>query len=236
MIEFIHNINIFYDFQRNLKLMKYSIGVLSINTEIAEELSTNYSELSLIIYKSIDAIRKEDFSLLLVDIEFFESPDTIQFLLSRIRKKVHESPVILINRVHSIHQMRSDWFIDDFIIYPFRKGELIARIGRLFGEKELNDEIILLGPLKINLNEYSVSLKNQKLELTYKEFELLRLLSQNRGTVFSRKDLLIKIWGVEYIGGTRTVDVHIRRLRGKLGSEFDTIIETVRNVGYRCKE
>ena len=77
---------------------------------------------------------------------------------------------------------------------------------------------------------------NKKIELTYKEFEILKTLVQNRGIVFSRKDLLQKIWGIEYIGGTRTVDVHIRRLRGKLGDEFNSIIETVRNVGYKCME
>jgi two-component system alkaline phosphatase synthesis response regulator PhoP len=64
----------------------------------------------------------------------------------------------------------------------------------------------------------------------------LRLLAQNRGTVYTRKDLLHKIWGIEYIGGTRTVDVHIRRLRGKLGDEFNSIIETIRNVGYKIKD
>ena len=84
------------------------------------------------------------------------------------------------------------------------------------------------------MKEYSVHLNDEKLDFTFKEFELLRFLVQNRGVVFSRKDLLNKIWGVEYIGGTRTVDVHIRRLRSKLGEEFNTIIETVRNVGYRC--
>nr|HPM35730.1 winged helix-turn-helix domain-containing protein [Spirochaetota bacterium] len=86
----------------------------------------------------------------------------------------------------------------------------------------------------INLLEYSIYYDNEKLDFTYKEFELLRLLVQNSGQAFSRKDLLAKIWGVEYIGGTRTVDVHIRRLRSKLGDDFNSLIETVRNVGYRC--
>ena len=97
-----------------------------------------------------------------------------------------------------------------------------------------NGNVVHIGNLKINLKEYSIYLNNSKIDLTYKEFELLRLFVQNQGVVFSRKELLGKIWGVDYIGGTRTVDVHIRRLRGKLGIEFNTIIETVRNVGYRC--
>jgi len=79
-------------------------------------------------------------------------------------------------------------------------------------------------------------MNEEKLDLTYKEFELLRLFLENRGVVFSRKDVLSRIWGMEYIGGTRTVDVHIRRLRSKIGDDFNSIIETVRNVGYKCKE
>ena len=79
-------------------------------------------------------------------------------------------------------------------------------------------------------------MNDEKLDLTYKEFELLRLFLENRGVVFSRKEVLSRIWGMEYIGGTRTVDVHIRRLRSKIGDDFNSIIETVRNVGYKCKE
>ncbi len=105
-----------------------------------------------------------------------------------------------------------------------------------WGKNLIQDEnVISAGKIRINLKEYSVYLNNVKLDFTFKEFELLRFLVENRGVVFSRKDLLNKIWGVEYIGGTRTVDVHIRRLRGKLGEEFHSIIETVRNVGYRCR-
>jgi two-component system alkaline phosphatase synthesis response regulator PhoP len=128
-----------------------------------------------------------------------------------------------------------DWFFDDFIMTPFRKRELAARINSLLWSEGMGEDSIIIGRLKINFKEYSVYLDSEKLDMTYKEFELLRLLIQNRGEVFSRKDLLSRIWGMEYIGGTRTVDVHIRRLRSKLGDEFNSIIETVRNVGYRCK-
>jgi DNA-binding response OmpR family regulator len=129
-----------------------------------------------------------------------------------------------------------EWFFDDFVIYPYKKEELAARIKKLIWLKGDDEETITIGKLKMNLKEYKVYLENQRIELTYKEFELLRLLVQNKDVVFSRKELLNRIWGVEYIGGTRTVDVHIRRLRGKLGDEFFSIIETVRNVGYRCRD
>ena len=123
-------------------------------------------------------------------------------------------------------------------ISPLRQRMLDdLRIRKLAPGANVADESHLsIGNFSINTNEYSVHLSGQKLEFTYKEFELLRLFASNRGKVFTRQDLLAKIWGTDYIGGTRTVDVHIRRLRFKLGEEFNTIIETVRNVGYRCRE
>ncbi|TFH39534.1 MAG: response regulator transcription factor [Chrysiogenales bacterium] len=152
-----------------------------------------------------------------------------------MRKKIQEKPVLLIISEESIAALNAEWFFDDFILNPFSKAELLIRTKRIFQDRGINDDSIAIGRLIIDFKQYSVYLEDVKLDLTYKEFELLRLLIQNRGEVFSRKDLLGKIWGIEYIGGTRTVDVHIRRLRGKLGDEFNSIIETVRNVGYRCK-
>ena len=136
----------------------------------------------------------------------------------------------------TVAELDATWFFDDFILYPFRKGETQARLTRILGVQDEDDEEISIGQLRINIKEYAVYLDNEKIELTYKEFELLRLFILNRGTVFSRKDVLSRIWGMEYIGGTRTVDVHIRRLRSKLGDDFNSIIETVRNVGYKCRD
>jgi DNA-binding response OmpR family regulator len=211
------------------------IGLLTENTEVLEDSGHNCSFPNLLPFKSFDSIKKENYSVFLIDIEVFESDDLVQFFLSKMRKRFPGTPVLLITRVNTLMQINFNWFFDDYILYPFRKGELDSRIKKLIRLPEEDENIILIGQLMINLKEYSVYMKNQKLELTYKEFELLRLLVENRGEVFSRKDLLNRIWGMEYIGGTRTVDVHIRRLRGKLGEEFNSIIETVRNVGYRCK-
>ena len=211
------------------------IALLSDNHEILAKLTEYYPNSELIIFRTIESIKREDFSVLLTDYDIFGSADSIQFLLSKIRKKIHEKPVLLIIREKSISDLKMDWFFDDFIMHPFKKEELLARINQILWQKRIDDDSIAIGHLIINFKEYSVYMDNEKLDLTYKEFELLRLLVQNKGEVFSRKDLLSKIWGMEYIGGTRTVDVHIRRLRGKLGDEFNSIIETVRNVGYRCK-
>ena len=215
--------------------MKNQIALVSDNQEILRKISECYPHSEALYFRSIETIKREDFSLLLIDYDIFGTTDSIQFLLSKIRKKIHEKPVLLILREKTIDFLESDWFFDDFIMFPFQKSELTARISRLTAHISIDNDIMSLGRLTIHFKEYTVYLDNDKLDLTYKEFEFLRLLVLNKGEVFTRKDLLSKIWGMEYIGGTRTVDVHIRRLRGKLGDEFNTIIETVRNVGYRCK-
>ena len=216
--------------------MEIEAGILSENSELVDDIQNSCQSCQFRRFKTIDSLRYEGYSLLIIDGDIFEDQTSIQFYLSRIRKKIQDTPVILVLRVNNVIQVDRDWFFDDFILFPFRKNELSARINLLLWGAESSEDLLTAGNLKINLKEYSVYYNNQKLNLTYKEFELLRLFFQNRGTVFSRKELLNRIWGVEYIGGTRTVDVHIRRLRSKLGEKFDTMIETVRNVGYRCRE
>jgi DNA-binding response OmpR family regulator len=126
---------------------------------------------------------------------------------------------------------------DDFILKPIVPAELYARLRQLdwhtasFG----SEEVIKLGELVIDVAGYEARLKGRKLQLTHQEFELLRFLSQNRGKVFSREQLLQKVWGYEYYGGSRTVDIHVRRLRAKLGLASGGLIETVRNVGYKVR-
>lgn len=212
------------------------ISIITESGEVVQDVKANIPEADVNNYKSFDSVKSDDSLCILVDADLFSTPDSAQFFLSKLRKKILDVPVLLIIKVNKIEEIKFDWFFNDFIVYPFRKGELQARLNKLLGNRKNNNETISIGNLKINLKEYSVYLNEEKLELTYKEFELLRLFFENRGIVFSRKDLLSRIWGLEYIGGTRTVDVHIRRLRGKLGDEFNSVIETVRNVGYRCKD
>ena len=96
--------------------------------------------------------------------------------------------------------------------------------------------MIRLGPLAIDTDTYQVVVAGRVLDLTYKEFELLRFLVQRPGRVFTRTELLSQVWGYNFYGGTRTVDVHVRRLRAKLGPEHESIIQTIRGVGYRAAE
>jgi len=216
--------------------MKLNIGLVTKNSELVDDLKSNIPDVELSIYKNIESLSKESFSLFIIDYEEIGSTDSTQFYLSRLRKKILDVPVLLVLRVNTIPELDSTWFFNDFILYPFRKGEVKARLSRILTGLPEEDEEISIGNLKINTKEYAVYLNDEKLDLTYKEFELLRLFLENRGVVFSRKDVLSRIWGMEYIGGTRTVDVHIRRLRSKIGDDFNSIIETVRNVGYKCKE
>lgn len=216
--------------------MKINIGLVTRNSEIADDLKSNIPEFELSIYKNIESLSRDSCSLFIIDYEEMGSSDSTQFYLSRLRKKILDIPVLLVLRVNTVPELDSTWFFNDFILYPFRKGEVKARLSRILTGIPEDNEEISIGNLKINTKEYVVYMNEEKLDLTYKEFELLRLFLENRGVVFSRKDVLSRIWGMEYIGGTRTVDVHIRRLRSKIGDDFNSIIETVRNVGYKCRE
>jgi DNA-binding response OmpR family regulator len=195
-----------------------------------------FPEAEFVKYKNSDLIKQGEIYVLISDIEMFSEVESVQYFLSKIRKKITSIPVILILRSNRVEDVDYEWFFNDFILFPFRKNELEMRILKSLTGKKTDEKeyIIETGKLQINMKEYSVYQDGEKIDFTYKEFELLRFMLENRGQTFSRKELLNKIWGLEYIGGTRTVDVHIRRLRGKLGDDFNSLIETVRNVGYRC--
>ncbi len=131
-------------------------------------------------------------------------------------------------------EMRDDLF-DDFCLAPFHSRELDSRLRHLFYTEMTvaRESLIEYGGLVLNTETYQASFAGNPLDLTYMEYELLKFLAQNPGKVFSREILLSRVWGYEYYGGARTVDVHIRRLRAKLGEEHANLIETVRSVGYR---
>ena len=125
-----------------------------------------------------------------------------------------------------------DWGLADVVLDTAGPAEFEARI-RLLVTSSANDGLISAGGIVIDDAAYSVMLDEEPLDLTYTEFELLKYLVQHPGRVFSREHLLADVWGYDYYGGTRTVDVHVRRLRAKLGPEHEALIGTVRNVGYR---
>jgi DNA-binding response OmpR family regulator len=150
------------------------------------------------------------------------------------------TPLIIITTEGGLSAINADWGITDVILDTAGPAEVDARIRIVIGKDAIEQlaknpslKEIRSGEVVIDEDSYTAKIKGRTLDLTFKEFELLKYLAQHPGRVFSRSQLLQEIWGYDYFGGTRTVDVHIRRLRSKLGPEFESVIDTVRNVGYR---
>lgn len=146
------------------------------------------------------------------------------------------SPLLLVTPLAAVPELelREDLF-DDFVLDTAPAAELSARLDHLFWRtgRGKSLDVIVYGALALNLETYQAVVAGRPLDLTYMEYELLRFLAAHPGKVFTRETLLSRVWGYEYFGGARTVDVHIRRLRAKLGEEHAGLIETVRSVGYR---
>ena len=143
-------------------------------------------------------------------------------------------PLVLIVTEGGFAAVTPDWGVDDVVIDSAGPAELDARIRLAMGRmspQETSSEIATSGVV-INEDSYSARVNGRPLNLTFKEFELLRFLAAHPSRVFTREQLLSEVWGYDYFGGTRTVDVHVRRLRAKLG-DLENLIGTVRNVGYR---
>lgn len=143
-------------------------------------------------------------------------------------------PGILLVNSAALSVLTPEWGAQDFILDDAGPGEFDARIRWLFTSSPEQTHIVS-GPIVIDEDAYTVTVGGHQLNLTYTEFELLKCLVLHPERVLTREFLLSEVWGYDYYGGTRTVDVHIRRLRAKLGVEYDSCITTVRNVGYRFR-
>ena len=149
-----------------------------------------------------------------------------------------DCPVILVTTEGGLAALTAEWGVDDVLLDTAGPAEVEARLRLALGRaaapgREDEASEIRRGDVTIDEVTYTARVKGRVLDLTFKEFELLKFLAQHPGRVFSRAQLLQEVWGYDYFGGTRTVDVHVRRLRAKLGSDHETLIGTVRNVGYR---
>jgi DNA-binding response OmpR family regulator len=131
--------------------------------------------------------------------------------------------------------LQRDWGASDFVLPSAGPAEVEARLRLLAQRPETpaDDAAVRVGELLVDPVSYQVRLRGRPLDLTYKEFELLRFLATHPGRVSTRAQLLQEVWGYDFFGGTRTVDVHVRRLRAKLGPEHESMIATVRGVGYK---
>lgn len=148
-----------------------------------------------------------------------------------------DAPVIVATTLARLPALDVSAGMNDFVLMPLVPAELYARLRQLdwrsaaFG----SEEVLKIDELVIDVAGYEARLGGRRLELTHQEFELLRFLAQHRGRVFTRDQLLERVWGYQYAGGTRTVDIHVRRVRAKLGASAGGLIETVRNVGYKLR-
>lgn len=203
----------------SLALLQHQVKIVPAEASVLVDLSDDYEILLLDARREIPAAKN---------------------LAKLLNTTGSSAPVVVITTEGGLSALSSDWGIDDVILDTAGPAEVDARIRIAIGEfaahiaeSESGSGEIRTGEVVIDESSYSARIKGRALDLTFKEFELLKYLAQHPGRVFTRAQLLQEIWGYDYFGGTRTVDVHIRRLRSKLGPEHEAVIGTVRNVGYR---
>jgi DNA-binding response OmpR family regulator len=163
---------------------------------------------------------------------------SVRSLCQLLRTTGTGAPVVLVVTEGGLAAVTAHWGVDEVLLTTSGPAEVEARLRLAVGRLTLVGtadaaEVIRSGDVEIDEASYSARVNGRGLDLTFKEFELLKYLAQHPGRVFTRQQLLQEVWGYDYFGGTRTVDVHVRRLRAKLGPEHEALIGTVRNVGYR---
>ncbi|HET8959719.1 response regulator transcription factor [Nocardioides sp.] len=213
-------------------------SALQASTEVLPGLALLGHQVKILPAEGSALLEAPDAHLLLVDgrQDLAHSRD----LCRLIRTTGSDIPVLLVVTEGGLAVVAHDWGMDDVVLHTCGPAELEARIklalGRLAAQRDADDpeaHVIRSGEVSVDDATYTAKIGSRPLDLTFKEFELLKFLAQHPGRVFSRQQLLQEVWGYDYFGGTRTVDVHVRRLRAKLGPENETLIGTVRNVGYR---
>jgi DNA-binding response OmpR family regulator len=183
---------------------------------------------------SIDHLSAIEPEAVLVDAA--EHPMHAWSVLTALHERAPRIPSVVVVERDALE--RAPWHeVADELVYPGTPvAELRVRLAMLRRRSGGADtSTVRLGPVTLNLDTYRATAAGRSLDLTFKEFELLRFLAANPGRVYTRPALLREVWGYDFYGGTRTVDVHVRRLRAKLGPEHEQLIETVRGVGYRAE-
>ena len=184
---------------------------------------------------SVNAIAEKEPDLIVLNPKstYFEIMDLYYGLKKDV--SIQETPILLLMDENEMKTADLPSGIQEVLYRPLRMAEAVSRIQFLFKRIHKIDQknIIQRGKITIDVAKYETRIGDKKIDLTFTEFQLLKFLCTNPGTVFTREVLLNKVWGYEYYGGTRTVDVHIRRLRSKIEGKSDIFIETVRNIGYK---
>ena len=185
--------------------------------------------------RDLDLTAEESPQVVLLDASALTGADVRHFADRCRRAKL---PLIVLAPESRLDDVGASSGVSDFVLLPLRPAELVAR-AKLAIRRTLPQEdadVIRVGELVINPTRYEVSLGGRRVDLRFKEYELLRLMASNPGRVFTREALLNEVWGYQYFGGTRTVDVHIRRLRSKIEDSDHAFIETIWQVGYRLRD
>jgi len=185
---------------------------------------------------SSDEVPAGTFDLVIIDLAAAAEDRAAKHYLDASRSG-QSPPVIVIIRREDLPSFDPTRGLEDFALERATPDEVVLRVRQCLWKHHQVDtrHILRCGELVMDLVNYTVHVAGRHVELTYKEYELLRFLATNRDRVFTRETLLNKVWGYDFYGGARTVDVHIRRLRSKIEDRHNVFIETVRNVGYRFR-
>ena len=186
--------------------------------------------------RKLDAVRSDELpQLVLLDMSSTRESDLADCIQKCSQMRL---PVIALVPEDRVAGLDVTLGVNDFVISPPDEAELVARARQVLWRTRSPEDrdAIRIGDLVINPSRYEVSLNRRRINLRFKEYELLRLLATNPGRVYTREELLSRIWGYDYFGGTRTVDVHIRRLRSKIEDADHSFIETIWHVGYRFRD
>jgi DNA-binding response OmpR family regulator len=216
------------------------VFIIANEREQAEQLRTELAQrgLDCLIVRgkdgAIEQIAGQSSGVSLLDMDQATTGSEGWELAQKMRQDMNIPLIALMSR-EKLDSLDSNNSVDDFMVKPWEPTEMTARIKRLLIQKAdvESEDVIRCGDLVIDAGKCEVLLGSKSVVLTFKEYQLLRFLAANKGKAFTREALLNKVWGWDYYGGDRTVDVHIRRLRSKIEDMNHSFIETIRNIGYR---
>jgi DNA-binding response OmpR family regulator len=224
----------------------YRAIIITTETEKAKELDEKLARAGFTCFiademeTAAEYISEQNLDLALVDMNGSLSTDWRESVRENLQtvKTITKLPIIIIVSKNRLDTVEAIPEADDFVLEPVDVAELTARVNKIVKRNTTinGKDVIRHGDLIIDLAKCEVYIGNRPVNLTFMEFELLKFLAANKGRVFSRSKLLDEVWGYDYYGGDRTVDVHIRRLRSKIEDASHTFISTVRNIGYRFKD
>ena len=222
------------------------ILTLSEDQMLLEKITSDLELLGYIVFSEcyseveIETILRREADAIIFDLTCCDETtlQIYQHLKSHSRLENQNPGMIILASEKDLSKLPLSLEFDELLLTSCKSQELAFRIKRILYQKNklANQGIIKIGDLIIKLASYEVWMRNKKIDLTFKEYELLKYLASHRGRAFNRESLLNIIWGYDYYGGTRTVDVHVRRIRAKMGNEQEEYIKTVRGVGYKFRE